>query len=139
MGIFNTKEESGLKTGQPLNQTNQFCEGTVIEGEIKSASDIRLDGTIHGSIVSSAKVVIGQNGKLEGDLRCQNGDVSGHVKGIVDVKEMLFLKATANIEGDIVAGKLVVEAGAIFNGTCRMGAIKMDMDNDRQEHTKKAV
>jgi len=137
MGMFNTKQESGSKAGQPLNQTNQFCEGTVIEGEIKSSSDIRLDGTINGNINSQAKVVIGEKGKVEGELHCQNGDVSGFVRGRVVAKDMLFLKATANIEGDIIATKLVVEAGAIFNGTCRMGAIQMD--NEQQHFAKEAV
>ena len=126
MGMFNIKGEIGSKPSQGPNQTNQFCEGTNIEGEIKSSNDIRLDGAIHGSIVSSAKVVIGQKGKMEGELHCQNGDISGYVKGRVEAKDMLFLKGTANIEGDIVAGKLVVEAGAIFNGTCRMGIIQME-------------
>lgn len=136
MGMFN-KEENGSKVSQNLNQTNQFCEGTDIEGEIKSSNDIRLDGAIHGSIVSTAKVVIGQKGKVEGELRCQNGDISGYVKGRVEAKDMLFLKATANIEGDIVASKLVVEAGAIFNGTCRMGIIQME--NEQQYLAKEAV
>lgn len=134
--MFN-KEENGSKVSQNLNQTNQFCEGTDIEGEIKSSNDIRLDGAIHGSIVSTAKVVIGQKGKVEGELRCQNGDISGYVKGRVEAKDMLFLKATANIEGDIVASKLVVEAGAIFNGTCRMGIIQME--NEQQYLAKEAV
>lgn len=135
--MFNNKQESSSKASQPLNQTNQFCEGTVIEGEIKSSSDIRLDGNINGNISSSAKVVIGQKGKVEGEMHCQNGDVSGFVKGRVIAKDMLFLKATAHIEGDIIATKLVVEAGAIFNGTCRMGAIQMD--NEQQLLAKKAV
>ena len=137
MGMFSNKEESSSKVSQSLNQTNQFCEGTVIEGEIKSSNDIRVDGAIQGSIVSSAKVVIGQKGKVEGQLRCQNGDVSGYVKGRVESKDMLFLKATAVIEGDIVATKLVVEAGAIFNGTCRMGVIQME--NEQQLLAKEAI
>ena len=135
--MFSSKQETGSKASLNPNQTNQFCEGTVIEGEIKSSSDVRLDGAIHGNIISSAKVVIGQKGKLEGELRCQNGDVSGTVKGRVEAKDMLFLKATASIEGDIIAGKLVVEAGAVFNGTCRMGAIQMD--NEQQLLAKEAV
>ena len=137
MGMFNNKQESSSKVSPSLNQTNQFCEGTVVEGEIKSSSDIRLDGTINGNINSTAKVVVGEKGRVEGELHCQNGDVSGLVKGRVVAKDMLFLKSTANIEGDVMASKLVVEAGAIFNGTCRMGAIQMD--NEQQHFAKEAV
>ncbi|HXH17514.1 MAG TPA: polymer-forming cytoskeletal protein [Chitinophagales bacterium] len=126
MGLFSTNQEMVSKPSQNSNQTNQFCEGTVIEGEIKSSNDIRLDGAIHGILFSTAKIVIGQKGKVDGEIRCQNADISGNVKGRVEVKDLLFLKATANIEGDIIANKLVVEAGALFNGTCRMGAIQME-------------
>lgn len=122
--MFNGKPENPKV--QNLNQTNQFCEGTAIEGEISSSSDVRLDGSVRGNIVSTAKVVIGQKGKLDGELKCQNADISGTVKGRVDVKDTLFLKGTAFIEGDIIANKLVVEAGARFNGTCSMGVYQME-------------
>jgi cytoskeletal protein CcmA (bactofilin family) len=124
MGMFNAKQE--LPKNQNPNATNQFCEGTVIEGEIKSSNDIRLDGVVHGNVISSAKVVIGQKGRLDGELHCQNADISGTIKGRVNVEDMLFLKGTAFIEGDIVANKLVVEAGARFNGTCSMGVYQME-------------
>ncbi len=126
-----------MKTGLG-SQTNQFCEGTAIEGEIKTSNDIRLDGSVHGNLVSSAKIVIGQNGKVEGEIRCQNADISGSVKGRIEVKEILFLKATADIEGDIIANKLVVEAGARFNGSCSMGNT-YQMDNEQPAFKKEAV
>lgn len=134
MGMFSAKE---TPKPQNPNATNQFCEGTVIEGEIKSSNDIRLDGSVHGNVTSNAKVVIGQKGNLDGELRCQNADVSGTVKGRVTVQDMLFLKSTALIEGDIIATKLVVEAGARFNGTCSMGVYQME--NEQPALKKEAV
>lgn len=135
--MFNAKEEKP-KVQNP-NATNQFCEGTAIEGEIKSTNDIRLDGAVLGNVVSSAKVVIGQKGKLDGELNCLNADISGTIKGRVNVQDMLFLKSTAFIEGDITANKLVVEAGARFNGTCSMGVYQMENGQSATTLKKEAI
>ncbi len=108
---------------------NIIGAGTVIEGEIKSNGDIRIDGTIRGSVTSKAKVVVGSTGTIEGDVFCQNADISGVVKGKTTVMEMLFLKSPARINGDIQTGKLVVEVGASFTGNCSMGPVIKDIKN----------
>ena len=100
---------------------NLIGTGTIIEGEIKSNGDIRIDGTIFGSITSKAKVVLGATGSIEGDIACQNADISGVLKGKTTVSDLLFLKSTSKVIGDIVTSKLVVEAGAVFTGSCNMG------------------
>lgn len=108
---------------------NIIGAGTVIEGEIKSNGDVRIDGTIKGSVTSKAKVVVGSTGSIEGDVFCQNADISGAVQGKTTVAEMLFLKANARINGDIQTGKLIVEVGASFTGNCSMGPLIKDIKN----------
>ncbi len=108
---------------------NIIGAGTIIEGEIKSNGDIRIDGTIRGSVTSKAKVVVGSTGIVDGDVHCQNADISGTVKGKITVMEMLFLKSAARINGDIQTGKLVVEVGASFTGNCSMGPVIKDIKN----------
>lgn len=120
MAMFNSKDSA--KNGTASNRANQFVEGTVIHGEIQSANDIRVDGTIVGTVKCSSKISVGGNGRIDGDIQCQNADIEGKVVGGLEIKELLFLRSTAIIEGDIVANKLVVEEGAKFNGTCSMGA-----------------
>lgn len=100
---------------------NIIGAGTVIEGEVRSNGDLRIDGNVRGSVTSKTKVVIGNTGVVEGDIVCQNADISGSVKGKTTVNEMLFLKSPARINGDIQTGKLVVEVGASFSGNCSMG------------------
>ena|ERR1035437_2110998 len=102
---------------------NLIGAGTSIEGEVKSNGDIRIDGTVKGSVTSKAKVVIGTTGVIEGDINCQNADISGAVNGKTIVTDMLFLKSTAKLTGDIVSSKLVVESGASFTGSCNMGPV----------------
>ena len=111
----------------PSQTVNMIGAGTTIEGEVKSAGDIRVDGVINGSVTSKAKLVIGGTGSVEGDVNCQNADISGTIKGKVICAEMLFLKSTARINGDITTGKLVVESGASFTGSCNMGPLIKEM------------
>jgi cytoskeletal protein CcmA (bactofilin family) len=104
------------------SSVNLIGSGTKIVGDITSAGDVRIDGNLNGHIVTSGKFVLGPNGLVEGNITCANADLSGEVKGIVNVSEMLSLKATARINGDIVTGKLSIEPGALFTGSCNMGA-----------------
>jgi cytoskeletal protein CcmA (bactofilin family) len=113
--------ETNTKTEQAGGSINIIGAGTVIEGDVKSGGDIRIDGTVYGSIHSKARVVVGATGVVEGDVHSQNADVSGRVKGKTSVAELLFLKSTSKVTGDIITGKLVVEVGATFTGTCNMG------------------
>ena len=126
-----------VKPGETTSGSiNLIAAGTSIEGEIKSNGDLRIDGHIVGSVFSKAKVVVGTTGVVDGDIVCQNADVSGTIKGTSTVTEMLFLKATAKINGDINTGKLVVEVGASFTGNCNMGLMVKDIKNVERSEAK---
>ena len=103
---------------------NVLLKGTTVEGKIISEGDIRIDGVVRGSIDCKAKVVIGVTGVVDGDIACQNALIEGKFDGKLLVKEMLSLRGTAQVTGDVNTQKLVVEAGALFNVTCKMGAQK---------------
>ncbi|MBI1222370.1 MAG: hypothetical protein GC180_07195 [Bacteroidetes bacterium] len=99
---------------------NLIGVGTSITGDINSGGDLRVDGNIRGNVQTKARLVLGPNGKIEGDIHAQNAEIQGNVKGKLMIGEILFLKSTAQINGDIVTNKLVVESGAEFNGNCIM-------------------
>jgi cytoskeletal protein CcmA (bactofilin family) len=99
---------------------NIIGNGTTLKGDIKSDGDFRIDGTLIGSISSKAKVIIGATGIVEGEIKCNNGDFSGTIKANVHVTEMLALKATSKLAGNIHVGKLSIEPGAQFSGNCKM-------------------
>lgn len=101
---------------------NVIGEGTVIEGNLNSKGDIRIDGKVKGVLNSNSKVVLGNSGMIEGDVFAKSADISGHVKGNINIKETLYLKASARVFGDIQTGKLVIESGSEFNGKCAMNA-----------------
>lgn len=100
--------------------TNQLKNGTIITGDLTSESDARIDGIINGNINIKGKIIIGTTGKVIGDITCSFCDIEGNVKGKLTVKKSLTLKSTANYTGEIATNKLIIEPGAIFNGSCKM-------------------
>ncbi|MCW3806436.1 bactofilin family protein [Plebeiibacterium marinum] len=110
------------KSYEPENKLpNMIGSGTKISGNIETNGDIRIDGEIEGNILSKGKVVVGPNGMVKGEINCANSEVSGKIEGKVLVSELLSLKASSNVFGDINTAKLTIEPGAVFTGKCDMG------------------
>ena len=119
--MFTTKEEKRV-ADEISNSSNTIGKGTFLEGNIETYGNIRVEGKVKGDIKSKSKVALGHSSRVDGNIAAQNADIEGEVKGRIEVAELLVLKSTAVIHGDISTGKMVVEPGAIFNGTCKMGA-----------------
>lgn len=100
---------------------NMIGPGTKILGNIETNGDIRIDGNIEGNVNSKGKVVVGANGFVKGEVVCSNAEIAGTLNGKLVVNELLSLKASSKVNGDIKSGKLSIEPGAIFSGTCTMG------------------
>ena len=100
---------------------NLIGVGTEIKGDINSNGDIRIDGSLIGNLSTSGKLVIGETGKINGEILCKNSEVLGEIKGKIKVSELLSLKATSKIFGDITTKKLAIEPGSKFTGNCNMG------------------
>jgi cytoskeletal protein CcmA (bactofilin family) len=99
---------------------NLISNGTDITGDIKSNGDIRIDGSLTGNLSTKGKVVIGPTGRIKGEIICKNSEVSGNIDGKITVGQLLNLKASSKILGDIVTSKLAIEPGARFTGNCNM-------------------
>ncbi len=94
--------------------------GLDVAPSFMSVGDFRVDGTLIGSIHSKGKIVIGETGNIDGEVVCRNADISGKVKAQITVSELLTLKSTARLTGEITTSKLSIEPGAKFSGTCNM-------------------
>lgn len=127
------------QVSKPFNENfnqsiNIINEGTKIKGDVISSGDIRIDGELTGNISTKGKLVIGPNGKINGEVDCNNIEVAGFIKGKINATELLNMKSTSQIEGDIIAGKLSVEPGSLFSGTCTMGTPNHPMkENAKKE------
>lgn len=115
------------------NGTTLISAGTTLKGDLSSRGDLRIDGTIIGNISSTAKIVIGNSGVVEGDLSGNQADIVGKVSGNIRAKELLQLRGDAVVNGNLYAGKLQVEPSATFNGQCHMGANVVEMINSNEQ------
>ena len=119
-----------------VNSVSRISEGTSIKGEINSPYDIRLDGNFEGKLVSAGKVVIGEKACVKGDVICTNMDIYGNLEGNVFVKEVLALKESCKVKGNLNIRKLIVELDSEFNGNCRMldeSSISREADKAKEE------
>jgi cytoskeletal protein CcmA (bactofilin family) len=115
---------------------NRIVEGTSIKGDIRCESNIRIDGVFVGDLITKGRLVVGPNGKIEGNVTCQNAELEGQIKGKIQVQQLLTLKSTAKVEGDMVTDKLAIEPGANFTGSCSMGTKIKDIKIDAPVEAK---
>ena len=101
---------------------NALTAGSKIVGNITADSDFRIDGMIEGELNCSGKVVIGEGGRVKGAINCQNAEIMGLLEGKANCSQQLSLRAKGVINGDVTTKTLIVEPGALFNGTCSMGS-----------------
>ena len=120
--MFNqkSKSDSFMESPAATGGASLIAAGTTLKGDISSNGDIRIDGTLQGNIHCTAKVVIGANGVIEGDISGQLADIMGKVSGTIKVKELLQLKGGSQVTGNIYSSKLQIEPTANFNGQCHM-------------------
>ena len=122
-GNSKQKKDTG-KTSKPTSTTtnalNSLVKGTFIEGKIKASNDIRIDGTINGELHCEAKVIIGPSGVVEGIIKCKNAVIEGKFDGTLVVKELLNIRETAKVIGEVSYGKLIVQSGAVISGSYKV-------------------
>jgi cytoskeletal protein CcmA (bactofilin family) len=137
--MFSNLNDSIKKT-EMTETINTIGAGTIVTGDIQSKGDIRLDGVLKGSVNTSGKVVLGKEGIIEGDVMCNSADISGTLKAKITVSQLLSLKATAKLNGEIITNKLSIEPGAAFTGSCSMGAVIKDIkDAGKTEQKEKTA
>lgn len=125
--MFNSKAKNPFEESSTGANTI-IGAGTSITGDIVSTGDIRVDGMLKGNLTAKGKVLVGPEAVIEGNVMGQQADILGKVVGIVNVKELLYLRGKANLEGNIFALKLQVEPTVTFNGQCHMGANVVELN-----------
>lgn len=114
--MFGIKSNKKNQEGIENSARNHFAHGTTVTGAIDANGVVRIDGVVEGTIKSKGKVAIGDQGKVIGDIVCQDAEIEGKLIGNIEVKGLLYLKQTAHLEGDFIAQELKTDPGAIFNG-----------------------
>ena len=135
--MFSDKKNKSSNTNQ-VGDRNIIGKNTTFVGDIISEGDFRIDGTIDGSIKTSGRIIVGKEGVIKGKTTCSNADVEGNISGVLNVENLLTLKSSANIQGDVSMDKLSVEPGAVFNVNCVMKGGVKDLHNEKGKSEKTA-
>lgn len=101
--------------------TTVIAKGTTIEGKFGCGENVRLDGAIHGEVKVDKRFVMGEGSYVQGNIVARDAAIKGKIKGDIHVKEALHLMDSAIIEGNITARTMIVDEGARYNGSCRIG------------------
>ena len=106
----------------PAEQHTIVGAGTTFDGTLRARGNLNVSGTITGDVAVDGRTMVMPGGVVDGQVASTEAEIAGHIKGMLTVRERLVLRTTAVIDGDIRAGALVIEDGAVFNGRCEMGA-----------------
>ena len=131
----NNKTEK--EAAELANKKNQIEKGTKISGDIESHGNIRFDGEMIGNVTSHSKVVLGESCIMDGRLVAQNAEISGEIKGTIEVSDLLILKETAIVHADATYGKIQIDQGAVIYGTLKQGGGVVKNLNEKEESSKK--
>jgi len=94
-------------------------EGYTITGELSGNSIIRIDGKVIGNVIVHAGIILGETGRIEGDLTSNSAIIYGTVTGNIK-SHQLEIKKSGSVEGDIQTDTLEIELGARFTGKLNM-------------------
>lgn len=121
MAVF-TKSSKKSAPEVDSNSRNHIAYGATVRGEIEATGVIRIDGKVQGTIYCKGKVVIGEQGEVIGDIKCQEAEIEGKHTGNTESLGLLHLKASATVIGDITvkARMLSIDAGALHSGKTTM-------------------
>ena len=109
------------KENQPTGMAHSaLTVETTVTGNISASTDIRIDGILQGNLDCQGKVIIGEQGRVQGDIKAVNAEIMGTVCGNIVVADTLVLKSSSFLEGYITVTTLVIEPNAHLNVQCSM-------------------
>ncbi len=97
-------------------------QGVVLEGTLELAGTFRIDGTVKGIIRCKDRLIVGESARLEGEIESAIVSVAGRINGTVRGTNRVEILPSGVVEGDVDTPTLVIEAGGVLEGRCRMRA-----------------
>lgn len=130
MALF-SKDPAPAPSSQPRRDAPVLASGTtfigpniVIEGTISGSEPVVIEGTVRGNVKLTADLQVGTKARLEATVHARNVTIEGKVTGDVSADDRVELVASATVDGNIKAPKIVVAEGAKFRGNVDMGSAR---------------
>ena len=106
---------------------------SYFEGNFYSERSVCVEGKVLGRVESKGCVILGENGKVEGDILSSSVIVGGEIVGNIVATSQLEVSSTGKVKGDVVAPTFIINEGGIVDGFCRM--LGEDGQPPKLEHT----
>ncbi|NOU94606.1 polymer-forming cytoskeletal protein [Paenibacillus sp. LMG 31456] len=103
-----------------------FGEKTLFEGNCTSEADMRIEGEVTGDLLTTGEVVIGEKGFVRSTVTARDVTIAGRMEGAVKADGIVRITATGRLIGTVQAGSLIIEKGALFQGTSQMAVTSDD-------------
>jgi cytoskeletal protein CcmA (bactofilin family) len=113
--------------------TGFFDKDTEFKGELAFQGSFRIDGRFQGTVISDSMLVIGEQGKVEADIRVGYLVIHGEVKGTIRASDKVEIHNRGRVFGTIVTPKLVVDEGAYLEANCQAGEQVMASSPETKE------
>jgi len=108
--------------------------GTVLTGETNFQAMLRVDGVLQGTVSSEAgTLIVGSNGQVDANVAVASATVNGTVNGDIVATEKLHLGRTAKVVGNVQTPRIIIEEGAVLEGSCSMLRAKETQEKREQE------
>ena len=133
MALFSTKETTSPTRGadpQPAHNGTYFGPNTTIDGTITGSEPVLIEGTVRGKINLGGELRIGAKGRVEATVHAKTVSIEGKLTGDVSADDKVELVASATVDGNIKAPKIIVAEGARFRGSVDMGSVKPATQGD---------
>lgn len=112
MGLFGGENKGGAEGAVDTI----LGERAKFKGELESTGPISVHGEFEGKLQSSGEVIIGQTGRVTGEIKGALVTVAGKVDGNIIATEILEIAKSGKVHGDLTGGKIVIEEGALYRG-----------------------
>jgi cytoskeletal protein CcmA (bactofilin family) len=109
---------SDIKEGEKVETT--FSSTTSFNGVLKFESSLKVEGKFKGKIISKGHLIIGENAKVNANIKAQSIIIAGEVRGDVEASDRLEMLPTGKLYGNIKTKKLKMADGVVFEGSCQM-------------------
>lgn len=122
----------GPGTFDKTSELNAFLgSGTEFDGKLSFIGTVRVEGSLKGEIFAKDILIIGDNGRVEGDIDVDTIIISGLVRGTIRAAKRVELAYPGRVYGTIETPIFTIQEGAIFEGTCKMDDIKENLERDK--------
>ena len=114
----------GIKKRSAANNTSRvdtlIGKSTKFTGNISTEGTIRIDGDVLGDVILSGNLILGEQGKIKGNVKSDNIHLSGTIEGDTISAKQIHISSTGKLYGDITVKNIIIDEGGLFQGNCNM-------------------